>query len=305
MKIIGIDAGGTKTSMKLFSWAGQPLDHITLESCHPLRKGVAAMGRILLEGVHLLEERNHLKEKEAILSFGLAGYGKEPTLRQAMEEVLANIFQGYDYKIHNDGEVAHAGAFVSGEGILLIAGTGSIALGSGEEGLLRAGGFGPSFGDEGSAFWLAKTLLQRLTHMEDGRRRKTLLYGLVLQRLHLRDAYGLLGYVEETLGNQRENIASLAVLLKEACDLGDAEALEIYEKGAQHLAALIKALTARGVGAKDVAYYGGVFQGGDYVLKPLKKALGPDYRVVPPVEGPEYGAYLLAKRKFAPSMESR
>ena len=305
MKIIGIDAGGTKTSMKLFQWEGQLLDHMTLESCHPLRKGVETMARILLAGVRKLEGRNNLQEESVILSFGLAGYGKEPTLRLAMEEALAKTFQGYKYMLHNDGEVAHAGAFPSGEGILLIAGTVSIALGSGHEGLLRAGGFGPSFGDEGSAFWLAKTLLQRLTHMEDGRRQKTLLYELVLKRLRLADAYGLLGYVEETLGNQREKVASLAVFLQEACEKKDTEALKIYEEGAQHLAQLVKALANRGVVSKEVAYYGGVFQGGDYILKPLEKALGEGYTLAPPKEEPEYGAYLLAKRKFAPSIEGR
>ena len=59
-----------------------------------------------------------------------------------------------------DLELAHAAAFAGGSGVLVLAGTGSVALAQGRDGKLRrAGGWGPLLGDEGSAFWIGKRAL--------------------------------------------------------------------------------------------------------------------------------------------------
>lgn len=60
-----------------------------------------------------------------------------------------------------DVEAAHLGALGGGPGLLLLAGTGSIALGRTARGAwLRAGGLGPLLGDEGSAFWIGREWLR-------------------------------------------------------------------------------------------------------------------------------------------------
>ena len=60
----------------------------------------------------------------------------------------------------SDVEAARDGALGARPGILLLAGTGSIALGRGRGGALaRAGGLGPLLGDEGSAFWIGRAWL--------------------------------------------------------------------------------------------------------------------------------------------------
>jgi N-acetylglucosamine kinase-like BadF-type ATPase len=60
-----------------------------------------------------------------------------------------------------DVEAAYLGALGDGGGILLLAGTGSMALGSNGRGRwARAGGWGPLLGDEGSAFWIGREWLR-------------------------------------------------------------------------------------------------------------------------------------------------
>lgn len=60
----------------------------------------------------------------------------------------------------SDVEAARDGALGAAPGILLLAGTGSIALGRGRSGAIaRAGGLGPLLGDEGSAFWIGRAWL--------------------------------------------------------------------------------------------------------------------------------------------------
>jgi len=71
-------------------------------------------------------------------------------------------------EVLSDAQVAHLGALGGGHGVLLLAGTGSIAIGRSEEGRwTRAGGFGPLLGDEGSGFWLGRAWLRATTQGED------------------------------------------------------------------------------------------------------------------------------------------
>ena len=63
-------------------------------------------------------------------------------------------------RLVHDTEIAHAGALGGEAGVVVIAGTGSVAYArnaNGESAL--AGGWGYLFGDEGSAFWMARTVL--------------------------------------------------------------------------------------------------------------------------------------------------
>jgi N-acetylglucosamine kinase-like BadF-type ATPase len=61
-----------------------------------------------------------------------------------------------------DVEAAYLGALGDRAGVLLLAGTGSMALGGNGRGRwARAGGWGPLLGDEGSAFWIGREWLAR------------------------------------------------------------------------------------------------------------------------------------------------
>lgn len=64
-------------------------------------------------------------------------------------------------RVLSDLELAHAGAFSGGAGIVVLAGTGSVALARDRAGRAgRAGGWGPLLGDEGSAFWIGRSALR-------------------------------------------------------------------------------------------------------------------------------------------------
>ena len=71
-------------------------------------------------------------------------------------------------RVISDVEAAHRGAFGGGPGVLVLAGTGSIALGHDGHGRWeRAGGLGPLLGDEGSAFWIGRQWLAALARRGD------------------------------------------------------------------------------------------------------------------------------------------
>lgn len=74
----------------------------------------------------------------------------------------AAISRALLYLFH-DGKSALWSALGKGFGIVVSAGTGSIAFGIDEEGRsARCGGWGRFAGDEGSAYWIA---IQALTHI--------------------------------------------------------------------------------------------------------------------------------------------
>jgi glucosamine kinase len=67
----------------------------------------------------------------------------------------------------SDVEAAYHGALGEEPGVLVLAGTGSIALGRDARGRRRrAGGLGPLLGDEGSAFWMGREWLRATSRLE-------------------------------------------------------------------------------------------------------------------------------------------
>jgi len=61
----------------------------------------------------------------------------------------------------SDVELAHAAAFGAGAGVLVVAGTGSIAVARDRQGHgRRTGGWGQLLGDEGSGFWIGRAALR-------------------------------------------------------------------------------------------------------------------------------------------------
>lgn len=295
MHIIGVDAGGTKTLLALYDLDGNKLNETVLESCHYMRVGASAMGRILKEGVNALCQQQGISPRDIILSLGLAGYGREEKVRRMLEEALKAAFPETKLVLHNDVETALEGAFLGRDGLMLIAGTGSIAfLKQGDE-VKRCGGWGYAFGDEGSAYWIAKKLLEAFAKEDDGRLEKTALHPLLMERLKLSQGADLITYVMKELQNDRNQVAKLAVLAGVAAALGDPVALAIYNEAGKELAALANTLGQSLDQPVSVAVYGGVFQAGNWILKPLKANLASNLNLVEPKAPPEYGAYLMAK----------
>jgi glucosamine kinase len=79
-------------------------------------------------------------------------------------------------RVISDAEAAYLGALGDGAGVLLLAGTGSMALGRDVHGQwARAGGWGPLLGDEGSAFWIGRQWLRATTRGRDAFRARRIL----------------------------------------------------------------------------------------------------------------------------------
>lgn len=288
MNIIGIDGGGTKTKFTLFNESGEIVSETSGPSCHVLQSDKETAIHILREGIKQLNPRD-----VSLISAGLAGYGQNPLYRKKIEEICDEAFDT-PYILHSDLETAFEGALDGRDGIVVIAGTGSIACSRKDGKTRRCGGWGMNLGDEGSAWHIAKMLLNEFTKQSDGRKAKTVLYEMVRRALNLKEDYELIAVMNDTVRGSRTETAKLAKTAYEAALAGDEAALSIYRRAADEIANMIKTLQEDFGGETEVSYIGGVFQAQELILDPLRAQLK-NCTLQAPVHKPEFGAYLLAK----------
>lgn len=192
------------------------------------------------------------------------------------------------FVVESDVRIAIEGALDGHDGIVVIAGTGSIALSLKNNKLTRCGGWGYQLGDEGSAYWIAKKMFNTFCKEIDGRLEKTVLYDLIMEECHLDIDYDIITFMNSL---NRTSIASYAYINGLAANQGDPYAIEIYRQAALEIRSLIQTLLKQYNSTPRISYIGGVFeQASQYILPVLNETIDP------PIHTPEYGAYKLAKK---------
>jgi glucosamine kinase len=154
---LGIDAGGT--------W-------IRIASCSPTvrharQPAVSDAGLSSIVRRVLRSWRHKPSELTAVVvaARGIWTPGERRRLERDLHRLARRV------RVMSDAEAAHLGALGGGAGVLILAGTGSIAIGRGSAGAwARAGGLGPLLGDEGSAFWIGREWLRASAAAHDGER---------------------------------------------------------------------------------------------------------------------------------------
>ncbi|MCC7320613.1 MAG: hypothetical protein IT542_06495 [Rubellimicrobium sp.] len=168
----------------------------------------------------------------------LAGYGEVPSIDAALARKTLDML-GPDVTLLNDVALAARSAFPKGGGVLILSGTGSMAVATGPDGTVRTGGWGDLFSDEGSAYWIGREALARASHERDGRAEDRGLALALETRLGLTGGgrFALLGWA---LGQShpRAGIASLALMIDTLAETGLAPARDILDGAARELAHL-------------------------------------------------------------------
>jgi N-acetylglucosamine kinase len=216
------------------------------------------------------------------------------------EEILAGILRARRLIVTNDAVTALAGATATGQGIITIAGTGSIAFGRNAAGrCARVGGWGYIFGDEGSGFDIARQATRAMLAAEEGWGPGTRLRDLLLEATGTRTANEMLHlfYTDEW---PRSRVAKLAKLVDAAAVDSDAVALDIIQKAAQQLALLAGSVRSQlwpEPAPVEVAYIGGVFESALLRTRfQMLVELQDGVKCGPPLRGPAEGALLEAIR---------
>lgn len=298
--VIGIDGGGTKTKGAIADLTGSLLSEKQTGSTNVHIVGYEGAARGIWNLIHELAEqtRGDLGAVSIVVA-GLAGMGRlsdRKALLQALKRAAGNVrFSLRRIHVCTDAEIALAGAFRGGPGIVVIAGTGSIVIGKDERGdIHRVGGWGRVLGDEGSGYQLGKKALAAVAQSYDGRSAPTALTDAFLERLRLSDVSGLV----EKVSSNAFDVSMLAPLVLEAANRGDRIAGEIVKQAADDLIGHVRALISKVQARRklDVALLGGVIDHPNVYSKLLASKLSsvlPQVNVRLPLSTPVQGAIQL------------
>jgi len=188
---------------------------------------------------------------------GAAGAGRAQEQAE-LEAALIDAGVARQVRVLADGEVALATAFGTGPGILVNAGTGSIAYARVPASAVQlAGGYGWQLGDEGGGYWLGRRALDVAARSHDGRGEGSTLLARLLGALGLQHFDDLVGWSATATPAQ---MAALAPHVLNAAREGEGVARHAVDDAARELVELVEVLARHfpGTGPVSVAIAGGL-----------------------------------------------
>ena len=273
--VIGVDGGGTKTRALLADERGEQIAE-AVGAGSAVRPNEIERSAGVIAGVvrDVLEIGEQADAKPRVLCVGVAGVGREPERDALLESLVAQQLAD-EVIVVPDYAVALEDAFSEGAGVLLIAGTGSMAFGRGPTGATaRCGGWGPVFGDEGSGSWIGRRALSVVAAAADGREPDTALTGAILTAAEVTDTTDLIRWASGATSGQ---LATLAPVVMSVADAGDLRANSIVsmavEELALHVRALARKLFVDERASVPVAFTGGLLRKGSSFRKRLEHRL--------------------------------
>src|ERR1700683_2020444 len=240
---------------------------------------------------------------------GVAGAGREE-IAGVVRKIVAEMIAG-EIDVVGERQVALAAAFASGPGVIVIAGTGSIAYGRDAQGrTARAGGWGFAISDEGSAHWIGCAAGVALLHESDEAKANAersenapeTAQSLPLFR-EMKAAWALQS-LDELIrhANSSPNFAKLLPAILAAADAGDGVAQRVLAQAGRELAQLagivVRQLFAEGSDTVAVAMAGGVFCHSSRVREMFRSeggAIDPRLAVNREIVDPVNGALQMAR----------
>ena len=301
MLFIGVDGGGTNTVaclarrdeprlVPLGRGVSGPSNLMTTEGDAALRNVGEAIGAAF-------QDAGMTRTQVESLCAALAGSDREPIRERVRQWAIAEQIAHSTNVVH-DAEPLLAEVDRSSHAVALIAGTGSFAFGRTADGRTgRAGGWGPTLGDEGSAYWMGLESLRWLSQVIDGRSDRTMMFERIEQSLTLDDRQDLAARVSKM---NRQSIAALAQIVDQSAAQGDPHAGEICASAARHLTEIVSAvLNQLEVPPSEFALVvtGGVLLNRSIVSTRFRECL-PEVGLIPTsisrCDDPAWGAVLLA-----------
>jgi glucosamine kinase len=192
---------------------------------------------------------------------GIAG-GARPEIAAVVRRILSEFVAG-EIEVVGDMVIALEAAFGGGPGVIVIAGTGSIAYGRNSVGAIaRAGGWGFAISDEGSGHWIGRRAVAACmrAHDEAGNKSASILFESIMKSWSVTTREQV---VVAANAAPAPDFAALLPRVLSAADAGDATARAVLTQAGTELACLAKIVIGRifsGPEAVPVAVSGGVFR---------------------------------------------
>ncbi len=294
-RVLGIDAGGSKTVALLADESGRVLGRAQGGGANLRTHGELGVEKIL-HG--LLEELDAPGgPRPEALALGIAGADR-PEDDAVLRAILRRLGFRDGVVVTNDARIALVAGSPARVGLALVCGTGSIAWGRNARGdVARAGGWGWHLGDEGSGFWIGVRAVREALRASDGRAASTRLQESLIAHFEIARPEQILRAVYD--GEfPRHRVAEFAVKVEEAALAGDESARSILAAAGNELvlaAASVRERLELAGTPHDVVLSGGTFRAVATLEAAVAERLAaPGARVVKLREEPAAGAVRLA-----------
>jgi N-acetylglucosamine kinase-like BadF-type ATPase len=270
LPFIGVDGGGTHARAVVVSEAGRELARRTgsagLVDPEDPGSAAAAVAQLVRDVL-----RDAGAPSAAALCCGLAGAGR-PQEREAVRIALTLEHVAERVAVIGDAEAAMADAFPEGPGVLLVAGTGSIAWARTADGeVLRVGGWGQLLGDEGSGYDTAIRGLRAVARAADGRIAETALTSVLLVAARVQDPNDLIAWAAAA---SKAQIAALAPAVLTCAERGDEAAATVRAHAIDAITQLAAAAARRAqLDPPTFALTGGLLAGTGPLRTPVIDAI--------------------------------
>jgi glucosamine kinase len=308
---LGVDGGGSKTTCVVGD-ESSILATVTVGASNITRVGEAGAREVLQQAIREACQAAGINTRQIRRAcVGAAGAGRSE-IAATVRKIVAEIVSG-EIEVVGDMEIALAAAFGAGPGVIVIAGTGSIASGrDAQRRTARAGGWGFAVSDEGSAHWIGRAAVNAVLHAADqvGEERAENDREWPAARLfcELKTAWNVDSL--EQLARTANTNADFAVLFPAvlaAAEAGDAVARRVNAQAAGDLAQLAGIVLCRlfplqrsaALSAVPMAMAGGVFRHAAMIRELFYnevRAANPEVVLNLEVVDPVHGALQMARR---------
>lgn len=301
---LGVDGGGTKTHAVLIDEEQTMLGEGFTGAGNPLRVGVENAIKNILSAIEkALDAAGRSKIDIVSTQIGLAGVRRED-LRYLIRNRFRETLRIRKVEVTTDAEIALYAATEGKEGLVIIAGTGSVCMGRNAKGeIASAGGWGPLAGDEGGGAGISRRALQAIAKSSDGRGTPTKLadYAVDYFRAGRLEDLSVAIYAPQ-VDNAR--IAGFAKFVSQAATEGDIVAIELLSEAGRELGLAASAVIEKLKMQKrtfPIGKVGSVFKSEELITKPLMQKvqeIAPKAFMSETQKTPAFAAALMALNNY-------
>ena len=287
---LGIDGGGTKTTLALADFDGNIIRTHKTGSCNPMDIGLDEAKKILKDGIYKICDDIPLSSVYAFA--GIAG-GTVADMKEKLEE----FFRGFGVRsfiYDSDNRSISAAGLGKNDGMTVILGTGICVNTQVNKKHKRTAGWGYLIDNGGSGYNLGRDALNAYFCAFDKTGQETLLTDEI-DKIYPGGVQKILGYIYE---GGKKAIAAFAPAVFLALEKGDKVAENILERNTEEVARFIKT-AAKDFDSRQIPV---VLAGGltkhSHIIDYIKKALHNDEQFDIKIldRDPVCGAVMLARQ---------
>ncbi|MGL4773065.1 MAG: N-acetylglucosamine kinase [Clostridium sp.] len=220
--VIGVDGGGTKTEAVAYDLDGNILSTKLTGFGNLVNGKIEALKNITTAIQQIFDEIG--QDGVQGIYLGLAGSEVGDNSETVSKEIKEKF--NIEAVMMNDASLALKALLRGEDGILVIAGTGSIAFGISNNEMLRCGGWGHLLGDEGSAYKISIEAFKRMINESDFALERSELSQAILDKLNMKEVDEILGFI---YSSTKDEIAQMAGLVSKYAEQGDEYAINILQ----------------------------------------------------------------------------